>query len=83
MSVERKIYLALHDSISTWLHQAVTEDKCSQIAAYNCMIHALTRSVNDVHEAKYNELLKMIDKPSVYKPPQPTEADWDKVLKGG
>ena len=58
MSVERKMYEAANDMISTWLHQARTEDKVSTSAAYNCMIHALTRCVNDLHEAKYKELEK-------------------------
>lgn len=61
MSVETKIYEAMHDMISTWLHQAKTEDKIDTIAAYNCLIHALTRSINDLHEAKYNELEKQIE----------------------
>ena len=61
MSVETKMYEALHDMIGTWLHQATTEDKISQLAAYNCLIHALTKSVNDLHEAKYKELEKQIE----------------------
>ena len=61
-SVEDKIYEALWDSMSTWIHQATTEDRIDLIAAYNCMINALTKSVNDVHQAKYNELEKKVKK---------------------
>ena len=60
MSVEKRIYEALNDSISTWLHTARTRDRLNTIAAYNCLIHALTRAVNDLHEAKYNELVKKL-----------------------
>ena len=54
MSVEGKMYEAANDMISTWLHQARTEDKITTSAAYNCIIHALTRCVNDLHEARLN-----------------------------
>ena len=72
MSVERKMYEAMRDMISTWIHQAKTEDKIDTLVAYDCLIHALTRSINDLHEARYSELKKEL---KAYKDEQVTIGD--------